>query len=183
MSILIVTGTPGTGKTTVARLISALYGFHYLDGNRIISKYHLSEGYDRKRNAKIVDARKFSSAALKEIRIPRKLSKERAGMVIDSHLSPYLPKKSVAACIVTRCSLKTLEKRLKKRKYPAEKVRENLDAEIFDLCLVEARERGHATIELDTTKGINRASLSRELKKYGIGRTRQKHRTQRHDGH
>ena len=42
-----------------------------------------------------------------------------------------------------RNSLKTLKKRLEKRGYSKEKVRENLDAEIFDTCRIEALEAGH----------------------------------------
>ena len=37
---------------------------------------------------------------------------------------------------------------------PKNKVRENLDAEIFDICLNEAKENKHKIIVLDTTKGI-----------------------------
>ena len=66
------------------------------------------------------------------------------GIVIDSHLSHHLPKKLVSQCIVMRCSLKTLVRRLQKKGYSKRKIRENLEAEIFEVCLQEARERGHA---------------------------------------
>ena len=54
-----------------------------------------------------------------------------------------MPRKYVDKCIITKCDLKELEKRLQKRKYSKEKIRENLDAEIFDTCRVEALEAGH----------------------------------------
>jgi len=47
-----------------------------------------------------------------------------------------------------------MQKRLKRRKYSKEKIRENLDAEIFDVCLNEAMERKHKMLVLDMTKGV-----------------------------
>jgi adenylate kinase len=91
-----------------------------------------------------------------------KSSKE--SIIIDSHLSHYLPKKYVDLCIVTKCSLKILEKRLKKRGYHEEKIRENLDVEIFDVCLNEARSLNHNIIVTDTTKGIKIAEISKKVK-------------------
>ena len=80
------------------------------------------------------------------------ISKSKKLLVIDSHLSHYLPKKYVKLCVVTKCDLKVLKKRLEKRKYSKGKVRENLDAEIFDVCLNEAKELGHKVKVVDTTK-------------------------------
>ena len=77
------------------------------------------------------------------------------GIIIESHLSHYLPKRYVDLCIITKCNLKVLEKRLKKRRYNKKKIRENLDCEIFDVCLNEAREIGHKVVVVDTTNGVN----------------------------
>ena len=67
-------------------------------------------------------------------------------------MSHYLPKKYVDLCIVTKCGLKKLKKRLEKRKYNKKKIRENLDCEIFDICLNEAMEKGHKVKIVDTSK-------------------------------
>ena len=37
---------------------------------------------------------------------------------------------------------------------------ENLDAEIFDVCLEEAKEKGHEVIVIDLTKDINKGLSS-----------------------
>ena len=58
--------------------------------------------------------------------------------------------------------MKILKKRLKKKKYSENKIRENLDAEIFDICLNEAKESRHKVIVIDTTKGINIGEISRK---------------------
>jgi len=156
MKVIVVTGTPGTGKTAVAKKIAQKKGYLYVDVNAIIRKYGLSEGYDKKRKTKLIDVKKLNAALVKEIRLH---SKEK-GMVIDSHLSHYLPRKLVDVCIVTKCALPVLQRRLKKRHYSSSKIRENLDSEIFGICLNEAKEKGHRVNVVDTTKGIKRASLS-----------------------
>lgn len=160
---IIITGTPASGKTAVAKIICKNFNFFYLDGNSIIKKYSLSEGYDRKRKTKVVDVTKLNKKLINEIRLFEKKNTKHKGLVIDSHLSHYLPKKYVDLCIVTKCSLKELEKRMKKRKYNKGKIRENLDAEIFDICLVEALENGHNVVVLDTTKDINNGTLFRKI--------------------
>mgnify|MGYP001580649124 CR=1 FL=1 len=194
MKTIIVTGTPGTGKTAIAKKLARRLKYHYLDVNNLINKYKLSEGYDRKRRTKIIDIKRLNKALvdfidfLKNYRINgnapmssasraktlknlniKKISiknqnklKKFKGIIIDSHLSHYLPKKYADICIVTKCSLNVLEKRLKEKKYDKNKVRENLDAEIFDICLNEANESRHKVIVIDTTKGINIGEISRK---------------------
>jgi len=161
MKTIIVGGTPGTGKTTLAKRLAKKLNFHYLDVNKIIEKYNISEGYDKKRDTKIIDTKKLNLALTKEI---RNFKQSKEGIIIDSHLSHYLPKKYVDLCIVTKCNLKELENRLKKKKYSKSKIRENLDAEIFDVCLNEAKENGHKVIVIDTTKDLNIENISQKIK-------------------
>ncbi len=143
--IIIVTGTPATGKTKVAKEIAKRLEYKYIDVNSIIKENKLTEDYDNKLKSKIVDINK-----LKKI-----LMKIKGNAVIDSHLSHYLPKKFVDLCIVTKCDLKVLKKRLEKRGYNKEKIRENLNAEIFDVCLIEASEKKHKIMIIDTSKKVD----------------------------
>ena len=75
----------------------------------------------------------------------------RKNLVIDSHLSHYLSNKLVDMCIVTKCELKELRRRLEKRGYHRSKIRENLDCEIFDVCFMEAVALGHKVKVIDTS--------------------------------
>lgn len=177
MKTIIVTGVPGTGKTTLSKKLAKKLNFYYLDVNLIIKKYGLSEGYDKKRKTKIIDVKRLSRALIKEMssynkKIPNikksiknnmAIRKIKKGIIIDSHLSHYLPKKYADLCIVAKCDLKVLKKRLENKNYSKEKVRENLDAEIFDICLIEAKENGHQALIVDTTKGINMGKISRKI--------------------
>lgn len=160
MKVIVITGTPGTGKTSVAKELSLLLHYTYVDGIKIAKQ--VSEGYDKIRRTLIVDRRKFSSSVLALIRALKASSNAPKGLVIDSHMSHFLPARYADLCIVTRCSLKLLKKRLEARGYPAAKVRENLDAEIFDTCLVEAEELGHNVFVADTTRKTGK-SIARQI--------------------
>lgn len=153
LKAIIVTGSVCSGKTTMAKLIADKYNYQYLDVNKLIKEKKLYEGYDKELDSYIIDERKLVKV-LKNL-----IKKSKIKLVIDSHLSHYLPKSQVELCIVTKCDLKELKKRLKKRGYSENKIRNNLDAEIFDVCLIEAKEKGHKIKIIDTTKGIKRVTL------------------------
>lgn len=148
LKAVIVTGSVCSGKTTVAKLIANKYNYKYLDVNKLIKEKKLYEGYDKELDSYIIDERKLVKI-LKSL-----IKKSKTKFVIDSHLSHYLPKSQVELCIVTKCDLKELKRRLKNRGYSEKKIRVNLDAEIFDVCLIEAKEKGHKIKVIDTTKGL-----------------------------
>lgn len=154
--IIIISGTPCTGKTTLSRRIAKKLGFKHLDVSKLIKANKIAERYDNKRKCYVVDVKKLNKLLIEKI-------KEYPNLVIDSHLSHYLPKKYADLCIITKCDLKILEKRLKKRKYNNNKIRENLDCEIFDICLNESKEIGHKILIVDTTKRVNINKLIREI--------------------
>ncbi|MBI4440588.1 adenylate kinase family protein [Candidatus Woesearchaeota archaeon] len=145
MTIIAVTGTPCTGKTSLATALAKELGYEYVDVAQVIKANHLEESYDEERQCAVVDTEKLVSTVCDMLR-------KGKNYVIDSHLSHYLPNTLVDLCIVTKCDLKTLKQRLEDRNYSKYKVRENLDAEIFDVCLVEAmEEQEHEILVVDTT--------------------------------
>lgn len=159
MRVICVTGTPGTGKTTVAKKIAKALNYLYIDVKEVIKREKLSEGYDKKRKCYIVDIKKLNKLLIKMInqyeKSLKKIKNKKNGLIIDSHLSHYLPSRYVDLCIVTKCDIGKLNKRLKKRKYIQSKIKENIESEIFDVCYVEALENKHNVIVIDTTKPIN----------------------------
>ena len=166
MKVIVVTGTPGTGKTTLSKSLAQRLNFLYLDANKFILKNKLSQGYDKKRKTKIVDVGKLNKALINEISLLKinKKNKISSGIIIDSHLSHYLPKKYVDLCIVTKCSIKELNKRLKKKKFHTEKIKENIEAEIFDICYNEALQRKHDILVVDTS--ASRKILTQKVLKF-----------------
>jgi adenylate kinase len=147
MRLIIVTGTPGTGKTTFSKGLSNSLGYYYLDLSDLMKKKGLCSEFDEKRDCWVIDTLKLSlifKDFLKDlsINLPQ-------GLVIDSHLSQFLGL-SVDACFVTTVNIRILKKRLESRGYSSEKVRENLDAEIFDVCYNDCIELGYNPILIDS---------------------------------
>ncbi len=158
MKTICVSGSPGTGKTTLAKKLSKALGFEYVDVNKIIKKENLSEGYDEINKCEIVDVKKLNKFLIELIKNSKK------SLVIDSHLSHYLDKKYVGACIVTTCNINVLKERLEKRGYNSKKVRDNLDTEIFDTIVIEAKERKHNLLVVDTSEGYNIKNIVKFIK-------------------
>jgi adenylate kinase len=154
MKVIIITGSVGSGKTTLSKKLSKFLNFNYIDVNNVINDNKLSDGYDKNNMCEIIDVKKLNKVLIKLIKLSKK------GLVIDSHLSHYLNKKYVDLCIVTKCDLNFLRKRLKKRKYSEKKIRDNMEAEIFNVCLEGSKEKGHKTLIVDTTKVITKEALS-----------------------
>jgi len=150
MKAICVTGTPATGKTTLAKELACALDFEYVDVNEVINNNpSVVVGIDDKLDTKEVDEDKLIPV-LEEM-----IKKSKKRLVIDSHLSHWLPKKAVKICIVVKCDLKVIQDRLKERGYSAAKIKENVNSEIFDVCLIEAVENGHKTLLVDTTEGYD----------------------------
>lgn len=143
-----LTGTPGTGKTGIARILKKK-GFAEINLNREIRKHKLYSGYDRKRKTYVADMKKVEKFLKKELKSERYKNRQ---VIIDSHLSHLLLSSIVNAVIVLRCDSEELEKRLIKRRWGREKVRENVESEIIGLIEYEARKKHEKVFVVDTTK-------------------------------
>jgi adenylate kinase len=141
MKVIVVTGTPGTGKTVVAKRLAKQRGYLYVDCKKVIRQFKLHETYDKKRKSWVVDSSKLNKVLVGLIEIGK--YEGLKGIVFDSHLSHYLPRIYVDLCIVTTTTTKKLYVRLKKRGYAKGKIDENIEAEIMHIILEEARSLKH----------------------------------------
>ena len=140
--LVAVTGTPGTGKTSACGVLSAR-GYVVVDLDEIARREGLIVGRDIARGADEVDVE-----ALREgLRIPAKVA------FLRSH---YSHRMDVNLAVVLRCRPSVLRKRLEARGWPAEKVRENVEAEAIDVILQEAVGRLNFVFEIDTTHATPR---------------------------
>ena len=67
MEIIVVTGTPGTGKTSYAKEFARTHDYFYIDVNKIIEMYELDDGFDKTRDSKIIDVDKLNDALIETI--------------------------------------------------------------------------------------------------------------------
>ena len=133
--IISVTGTPGTGKTKVAKELALLFSYTYLELNKLAEK--LVTGIDRERGSKIVDTERLG-----KLEIPD-------NSVVDGHLSQFL---QADVIVVLRTRPDVLKERISKRSWRKEKIRENVEAEILGVCSSEAIETGAKVLEVDTSE-------------------------------
>lgn len=134
-----LTGTPGTGKTTVAKLLP----FRLIDINALVVDEGLSLGTDPDRGCLIADVE-----ALAE-RIEELAPEDEAEIVIlEGHFSHHF----ASEAIVLRTRPAVLRERLARRGYPERKIRENLEAEALDVVLAEAVEGCDRVSEIDATR-------------------------------
>lgn len=137
-----ITGTPGTGKSALARRLRAL-GEKVIALNDVAFKHRFLGPYDRKRRTTEVDLGRLQDFLDRDLPAGGRL-------FLEGHYSHLL---EVDRAIVLRCDPPVLRRRLSRRGYPKAKVRENSLAEVIDSITVEAvgklgKER---VIELDTT--------------------------------
>ena len=136
--IIAITGTPGVGKSIVAKKVCKMIRYNYFDLNGVIKKKKLYDSYDRKRKSFVVDIAKL-----------KKKIKVEENTIFDGHLSHFLKSDKV---FVLRCAPNVLAKRLGNKRWSEKKIEENLEAELIGVIATEARERHKKVYDIDTTR-------------------------------
>ncbi len=140
-----ITGTPGTGKHTLAKEIGRKAGLTVVDIGKIAKEKKFGR-QDQKRNVWIADIKKL-----------KKETRKMRNSILVSSYSELMPNDLV---IVVRCHPRLLAKRLKKRGYPKEKILENLECECLDYCLISALEHNSKkkVYEVDNSKSLRKST-------------------------
>lgn len=139
---LVITGNPGVGKHTIAKIIAEKFSYKILDINKIaLSSMNL------KRSSTVdVDTKKLKN------NIKKLITKKS---LVVGHLAPYVLTKSQAkAVIVLRKNPYNLVSVYKKRKYSHQKMMENLDGEILGVIAYDSIKKfgKNRIYQIDTTK-------------------------------
>ncbi|PLB51782.1 DUF1671-domain-containing protein [Aspergillus steynii IBT 23096] len=130
---VIITGTPGVGKTVHCQQLAQDTGLQHLSINQVAKERDCFETYDSELETWVVDEDKLLDAIEEEIL--------EGGYLIDWHACDLFPKSWIDLVVVLRCPSTSVHyDRLSTRSYKQEKLQENLDAEIFGVLLEEARE-------------------------------------------
>ena len=139
--ITALTGTPGTGKTTVGRLLASR-GIAVIDLNALAEEAGARTVYDRVRGTSEVDLEVLGDALLE------RAAGFTGSVIAEGHLAHHLP---CSAIVVLRGHPDRLRERLMARDYPPLKVEENVWAEALGVIVVESLDAGVPVYEIDTT--------------------------------
>ena len=140
---IIITGTPGAGKTTHCEELAQKTGLHHLSINEIVKKHNIGEKSSDPDdpNLQIVDEDRLLDCIENDL--------EDGGQIIDWHACDLFPPRLIDLVCVVRCGNKVLYDRLKARGYGEKKLGENLDCEIMEVLVQEAREAYDAEIVVE----------------------------------
>jgi len=146
--VVVITGVPGVGKTTISRIVSCRLGCPLIEISELAKDEDLITGYDEVRGTGEVDLEGV------ERRVSEIIEASEEPLVVEGHFAyDVVPREAVSHAFVLRRAPWVLQKELKARGYSDEKVRENVEAELIDVCLVEAVEALNPEVvcEVDTT--------------------------------
>jgi adenylate kinase len=170
--IILLSGTPGTGKTTISNALSKRFNRKIFQLGDYIMKNSLYTTEEDGSDAKTIDPRRAPTSSAIEI-----LSKYLIFdvVIIDSHYADIImdgffeiQEKRGCECaksytkginiysIICRCHPRILERRLSKRNYSTSKINENIQAEI----LSESTQNMLDVLALDKIFEIDTTSVS-----------------------
>lgn len=139
MTAVFITGTPCTGKTTIA---SRLDG-RVIKINDLARSHGFIMGVDEQKGYDIIDIEKLSSHICQLIKDCDEV------LIFEGHVTHLLD--GADKVIVLRANPDILKKRLEGRGYSPSKIRENLEAEALGVCSAEAIEKHDEVYELDVS--------------------------------
>ncbi|MCW3994491.1 MAG: adenylate kinase family protein [Candidatus Bathyarchaeota archaeon] len=132
--VILVTGTPCVGKTSVARLLASKLNAFYVNLTELALHQNLISSKDEKRGSIIVD----------ENRMRRKIRQiiedcDKSEVIVDGHYAvSVVPKELTTHVFVLRRDPVELRKFMEQCGFSGRKLWENLASEILDVCLCEA---------------------------------------------
>lgn len=126
--VFLLSGTPGTGKTTIAKLIQKKYGIGVLSLTEIVIENNLFSEIDEERDTKVVDDEKLVTF------INNYIQTHDGDLLVEGHYADLVDSPQLSVGIILRCHPAELAQRLAKRKYKTKKINENIQAEIVGDC-------------------------------------------------
>ena len=130
---LVITGTPGTGKTVLAKKAAEHFGLPLYPATAIAKKMR----WVKRGVADLGKLREYYAS------LP-------GGFIAEGHLLCEFPIPE-AKCLVLRTQPGELEKRLKARGYSKRKITQNAECELIDYCLLKAEKNYGEVLQADNT--------------------------------
>ncbi|XP_073480528.1 adenylate kinase isoenzyme 6 [Aquarana catesbeiana] len=129
---VLLTGTPGVGKTTLGKELAERCGLAYVNVGDLAKEGNLYEGYDEEYDCPILD----------EDRVIDELEDKMSegGVIVDYHGCDFFPERWFHIVFVLRTDNSLLYERLESRGYKEKKLQDNIQCEIFQTIYEEATE-------------------------------------------
>jgi adenylate kinase len=137
---ILITGTPGVGKTQTAKKLALKLKADYINLTELAKNENLKLYFDEKRNTIAVDESKMRK------KLTSLIVHSKKDVIIDGHYAAaVVPKKLVTNVFVLRRNPMELIETLQARGYSKDKQKENVSSEILDVCLIEAVQKQETT--------------------------------------
>ncbi len=134
--IIAFSGTPGTGKHTVAKIVSKIIGYKVIDLGKILK-----------------NGKKEREISLSQLNSAfRSVIKDNS--IVVSHMSHLINSSKINLVIVFRTQPLILAKRLKKRGYSKSKIYDNVMFEAIDGTYLEAIETKKKVFQVNNSKNV-----------------------------
>ena len=130
---ILVTGTPGVGKTSLCSLLESQ-----------LSEEHGIEGFKYVKLAELINTKKLYKTWNEEFNVPEfdvdmvcdelePLMSQDGGVILEFHSCDFFPERWFELVVLLRCNNMQLFDRLQERGYNQRKIDENIDCEIMDV--------------------------------------------------
>ncbi|XP_004645767.1 adenylate kinase isoenzyme 6-like [Octodon degus] len=127
---ILITGTPGVGKTTLGKELASRSGLKYINVGDVAREGALYSGYDEEYDCPISDEEKVVDELENHM--------TEGGVTVDYHGCDFFPEWWFHAVFVLRTDNSILYKRLETRGYNEKKLRDNIKCEICQVLYEEA---------------------------------------------
>ena len=130
---ILITGTPGTGKSTLSQELASLTGLNYINVGDVVREHSLHDGRDAEMDCFILNEDKLCDALEDQM-------SSGAGNIVDFHSCDVFPERWFDLVIVLQVpDTRILYDRLEARSgYSQKKIRENVECEIMNVLVQEA---------------------------------------------
>ncbi|KAG0491693.1 hypothetical protein HPP92_004734 [Vanilla planifolia] len=128
---ILVTGTPGTGKTTTCSLLVDATQLRHINVGELVKAKNLHDGWDEEFECDIINEELVCDELEDKM--------EDGGYVVDYHGCDFFPEHWFDRVVVLQTDNSILHDRLTSRGYMGAKLMNNIECEIFQVLLEEAR--------------------------------------------
>ncbi|GAB4846812.1 Adenylate kinase isoenzyme 6 [Ancistrocladus abbreviatus] len=129
---ILITGTPETGKTTMSSALAEASQLCHIEVGELVKQKNLHDGWDEE----------FECHVINEDLVCDELEDmmEEGGIIIDYHGCDFFPERWFDCVVGLQTENSILYDRLSKRGYTGVKLLNNIDCELFQVLLEEAKE-------------------------------------------